>query len=160
MATQRPVGTLGLNYVRRFTDAFREGSDCYQREILCEDVQFPAVLVPPRPSDLLAGKRLYPEVGYSVQYGGLGYYADFGLWETSIKTGDCSAAELLEWAALRAFWENENTDARCHREFSPEIRERLPLLFGGPESLAQPAIPIFRMAGLQLDFAKLVTHGV
>ncbi|MCS6242588.1 MAG: hypothetical protein H2172_01815 [Opitutus sp.] len=160
MATKRPIETLGMDYVRRYTAAYREGSDAFHREILCEDVQFPAVLVPPRPSDLLAGKRIYPEVGYSVQYGGLGYYANFAAWDASIKMSAPSAGELAEWQRLRAFWEVENTMAKCDREFPAEIRQRLPDLYDRAESLAMPALPLFRMAGLQLDYGKLVKHGV
>jgi pyruvate-formate lyase len=162
MAIQRPIRALGLDYVRRFTSAFQEGSklDSFRREILCEDVQFPAVLVSPRPSDLLAGKRLYPEVGYSLQYGGLGYYADFWAWEVAMKEADYSAEELSEWASLREFWEKEATAVRCDREFAPEIHRRLPEKYDRPESLALPALPLFRMAGLQLDYGKLVSHGI
>lgn len=151
---------LGLDYVRRFTDAYRLGTDCHHREALCEDVQFPAVLVPPRSSDYLAGKRLYPEVGYSLQYGGLGYYADFWLWDESIKQGAYSSREMAEWKTLRSFWEQENTSARCVREFSDAIRLRLPKLYNKPENLSQPALPLFRMGGLQLDFGKLVDNGI
>ncbi|MDD5262810.1 MAG: pyruvate formate lyase family protein [Methylacidiphilales bacterium] len=162
MATQRPIKALGLDYVRHFTSAFQEGSklDCFQREILCEDVQFPAALVSPRPSDLLAGKRIYPEVGYSLQYGGLGYYIDSWAWEAAINAGDYSARELAEWAVLREFWEKEAMAVRCYREFAPEIHRRLPEKYDRPESLGLPALPLFRMAGLQLDFGKLVSHGI
>jgi pyruvate-formate lyase len=160
MSTNRPIETLGLDYIRRYTSAYRKGLNAFHREILCEDVQFPAVLVPPRPSDLLAGKRIYPEVGYSVQYGALGYYANFAAWEIAGKESESSAEEMAEWLSLRAFWEKENTITKCNREFAPRIRQRLPELYDRPESLAMPAFPLFRMAGLQLDFGKLVGLGL
>lgn len=153
MATQLATTNLGLDYVRRFTAAYREGTKhgIFQREILCEDAQFPAVLVSPHASDLLAGKRIYPEIGYSVQNGGLGYYADCNAWR------DFDSAE---WAELCEFWEQENTTSRSIREFDPIIRDRLPDLFGGGARLDRPAYALHRMAGLQLDYGKLVRHGI
>ena len=75
MATGFDFHTLGVDYAKAFTEAYIKGSalDKYSREILCEDVQFPLVLVPPKEGELLFGRRLFPEFGYSVQYGGLGY---------------------------------------------------------------------------------------
>jgi pyruvate-formate lyase len=153
MSTRFATTPLGLEYVRRFTAAYREGSKLgvFQREILCEDVQFPAVLVAPRASDLLAGKRIYPEIGYSVQNGGLGYYADLKNLEENSS----------EWDALCDFWEQENTTARSIRDLDPEVRARLPHSFSGNDGrLIHPAYALHRMAGLQLDYGKLVKHGI
>jgi pyruvate-formate lyase len=154
MSARFATTPLGLDYARRFTAAYREGSKhgVCRREILCEDVQFPTVLVAPRASDLLAGKRIYPEVGYSVQYGGLGFYADIG----SPESGNAD-----EWEELREFWEHENTTARAIRNLEPEVRARLPHSFSGNNGhLIHPAYALYRMAGLQLDYGKLVEHGI
>lgn len=163
MATIRPIETLGLDYVRRFTEAYRlkgNRDNEFHREIRCEDVQFPAVLVSPRPSDLLAGKRLYPEVGYSIQCGGLGYYANFNAWDLSIQGSNPSSEGLAEWNQLRTFWEYENTTARCYRAFSSEMHKRLPGIYDGGANLPKAAYPLFRMSGLQLDYGKLVENGI
>ncbi len=155
--------TLGLDYIRRFTAAYREGSklDVFRRERLCEDVQFPSVLVAPRASDLLAGKRIYPEIGYSVQYGGLGYYADFSRWKGLQDPSSCSDEERAEWADLHAFWEREATTAQSIRDFEQVIHERIPEPFGGSDGrLTHPAYALHRMAGLQLDYGKLVQLGL
>ena len=153
MATNRPLDVLGLDYALIFTKAYQEGSrhSPYVREQRCEDVQFPAVLVSPRATDWLCGKRLYPEVGYSPQYGGMGYY--FNLPE------GCGTQQ--EWKELQAFWEQEATTAQCWREFPAEVRERLPRQYGGGNGdLSQPGYALFRIAGLQLDYGKLVKLGV
>lgn len=163
MSTGFAVQTLGLDYVRRFTHAYRRGSalGAAAREALCETIQFPAVLVAPRPADLLVGKRIYPEVGYSVQYGGMGYFADFGAWDASIEKNPHTPEELAEWSELRSFWEQHNTSGKARRALEDEPRERLPEIYGGGNStLAMPAYELYRMSGLQLDYGKLVQHGI
>lgn len=153
MSTHITAATLGLDYVKRFTAAYREGTvlGACRREMLCEDVQFPAVLVTPRATDLLAGKRIYPEIGYSVQYGGLGYYADFTRWPE----------EDPAWQDLRNFWELEDTTTRAVRDLDPEVRARLPHSFSDNAGhLIHPAYALYRMAGLQLDYGKLISHGI
>lgn len=162
MATQLPLSFLGLDYVRSFTTAYRRGSalDVYQREMLCEDVQFPAVLVGPRPADMLAGKRLYPEVGYSVQYGGLGYYHVPEAFDAAILSREHSEAELAEWETLRKFWQRNQTAQRCWQAFPDATRKCLPDHYDGGVALEHPAFPLYRMAGLQLDYGKLVRLGI
>ena len=153
MATNRPLDVLGLEYALNFTRAYQEGSrhNAYLREQLCEDVQFPAVLVSPRATDWLCGKRLYPEVGYSPQYGGMGYY---------FNSAACSGPQE-HWNELRDFWDKEATAAQCWREFPALVRERLPLQYGGGNGdLSSPGYALFRIAGLQLDYGKLVNLGV
>lgn len=164
MATYKATAFLGLDYVRRFTAAYCEGTPLgqFRREALCEDVQFPAVLVAPRSSDLLAGKRIYPEVGYSLQYGGLGYYLNCAAWD-AVASAAVDDPERNAWRELRAFWEKENTTTHCVAEFDridPEIRRRLPVIYTGLEDLNLPAYPLFRVAGLQLDYEKLVRLGL
>lgn len=161
MAVKRITDYLGLEYVKRFTQAYREGgsADKYRREILCEDVQFPTVLVSPKPADLLCGKRLYPEIGYSPQYGGLGYYFTPPGLDEQENPGSYSESEQKEWRKLKDFWENESTYSRCRDSFSPMVRERLPETFD-ENPIVAPAYVLYRMGGLQLDYQKLVGLGI
>ena len=151
MATSITITPLGSDYIRRFTDAYQAaGNDIYTREALCEAVQFPAVLVNPRQDDYLAGKRVYAEIGYSVQYGGLGYYARTDLFE--------AASELDK---LRAFWEREATAEQAYRELPGAVTDRVPYTFEKTYPvMEQAAYTLYRMAGLQLDFGKLLRHGL
>lgn len=146
MSIRKTATPLGLDYVRKFTDAYRGGSDICLREILCEDVQFPTILVPPRETDLLAGKRVFPEVGYSLQFGGLGYYYDAHVFAAKIADEGLGENEREEWKRLRDFWASENTVAKCLREFEAEVRERLPEPYQGGENLVLPALPDGRIA--------------
>jgi pyruvate-formate lyase len=161
MAVQRNNDALGLDYARKFTASYQEGSkqNTYIREMLCEDVQFPAVLVSPRTTDLLCGKRLYPEVGYSVQYGGLGYYCNPRNWQGEQATVQYSEEELSEWNRLSGFWAKEATWVKCRNEYDPEFLKRLPGIFGAG-TRTYPAYCLYRMAGLQLDYGKLITQGL
>ncbi len=162
MTVYRDVDTLGLEYAREFTKAYKAGSaqNKYVRESLCEDVQFPKVLVSPRGTDLLCGKRLYPEVGYSPQVGGLGFYFDSGSWEGKNATCKYSEAELQEWNTLKKFWLTETTAAKCLKSFSPEIRKRIPGVYDGGKNLEYPAYALYRMSGLQINLKKLVRLGI
>lgn len=162
MATKRNIDTLGLAYALRFTETYKKGStqNIYVRESLCEDVQFPTILVGPRAADLLCGKRLYPEVGYSPQYGGMGYYFDATSWEGDHPLVQYTDEELAEWKTMKAFWLAEATEFKCSASFSPYIKERLCDLYDGGEVLKHPAYALFRMAGLQLDYQKLVSRGI
>jgi len=153
MAVYREEDHLGLDYALKFTQAYRAGTDIYQREILCEDVQFPAVLRPPREGDFLCGRRMYPEAGYSVQYGGLGYY--FNKPDTS----RLPEGERELWDELDGFWRKETTQYKCRESFSPEVRRRLAGDFSSG-SLLYPAYALYRMAGLQLDYGRLVSLGI
>ena len=163
MATEIKRTPLGLDYVKQFTEAYLVSGDTldlYQREIRCEAVQIPLTLVPPGPEDLLAGKRIFPEVGYSLQYGGLGYYADFSVWGDVLHPETCSEAERREWVELRQFWEKENTSRLAYQALSAEARKRCPETFMTAPRLDWPAYPIPRVAGLQLNFSKLVQSGI
>ncbi|WP_159523081.1 pyruvate formate lyase family protein [Sunxiuqinia indica] len=162
MAVYRDVDVLGLDYAKKFTQAYKAGSaqNKYVRESLCEDVQFPRVLVSPRKTDLLCGKRLYPEVGYSPQVGGMGFYFDTTSWDGENPVIKYSQTELEEWKALREFWSNEATAAKCLKSFSPEIRGRLPGVYDGGKNLDYPAYALFRMSGLQVNLKKLGNIGI
>ncbi len=163
MATDLKIVPLGLAYVRRFTEAFRphgENDNSFLREARCESIQFPATLVDPRSGDYLAGKRFYPEIGYSPQYGGLGYYVDFANWPDLDEDKSLPEKERQEWGELRAFWETHNTHNVACRDFPESVSERLPRTFHNAEGLKLPAYPLCRMAGLQLDFKKLLSLGV
>lgn len=162
MSTHRPIEFLGLEYVREFTAAYRTGTaqSPHIRETLCENVQFPAALVPPRPTDLLAGKRIYPEVGYSVQYGGLGYYFVSAGFDAAVAAREHSADELAEWEDLRHFWTARQTSRRCWDSFPDFVQKRLPGQYDGARSLEMPAYPLYRMAGLMPDYGKLIRLGI
>lgn len=151
MATEIKITPLGSDYIRRFTEAYQAaGDDLYAREANCEAVQFPAVLVDPREYDYLAGKRVYAEIGYSVQYGGLGYYARPEHWDSS---------EDLN--ALRNFWGRESTAEQAYRELPASVTERVPCTFEKTYPIMEEcAYTLYRMAGLQLDYSRLVENGL
>lgn len=161
MATKITFKALGLDYVEAFTAAHQRGATMYEREQLCEAVQFPAALIPARDTDWLAGKRTYPEVGYCVQYGGMGFYADFDRWPSEENAEGCDASQLSRWETLREYWLEHDARHQCIRSYEPEFSNILQGLFSGEGDPQPDAIyPLFRMAGMQLDLRKLVTLGI
>ena len=160
MATIIRFQHLGLPYVEAFTAAHRGAATMYEREEKCLLVQFPAVLVAPRATDWLAGKRTYPEVGYSVQYGGMGFYADFSRWPSATDTKGYSPGELARWETLRGYWRREDSMHQCLVGYAPDYADWLQGIFTGVGFYDQAVYALYRMAGLQLDLRKLVTLGL
>jgi pyruvate-formate lyase len=152
--------TLGLDYAEAFTAAHRDSQDMFEREERCQEIQFPAALVPPRPTDWLAGKRTYPEVGYSVQYGGMGFYADFSRWPTQEDPKGYSDSDMARWESLRAYWKQHDAMHQCIANYAPEHAETLKGIFTGVGVYDLPVYPLYRMAGLQLDLKRLLTLGL
>jgi pyruvate-formate lyase len=151
---------LGLAYVEAFTAAHRSAANKYAREEQCLKVQFPAALVAPHATDWFAGKRTYPEVGYSVQYGGMGYYADFFRWPAADNPKGYTPEECLRWDVLREYWKREDAMHQCLAGYAPEYADWLQGIFTGVGIYDQAAYALYRMAGLQLDLRKLVTLGL
>ena len=160
MAIYREIKQMGLEYVQRFTEAYLSSDDPFEREIACEDVQWPALLVDGQSTDWLVGKRLYPEVGYSVQHAGMGYHLNRQAFEAAALADADDPARRTAWAELRKFWEHEDTAGACVRAFPAIVRDRLHEPYTDSESLHAAGYTLFRMAGLQLDYGKLVTLGL
>ena len=108
MATGFNFKNLGLEFVKAFTEVYKSTEDFYEREHRCEEFQIPKVLVAPRETDVLAGKRIWPEVGISAQYGGMGYYANFYQWPNQIELSTMDNEHQYAWKELRSFWEKED----------------------------------------------------
>jgi len=150
-------GRLGLAYAQKFTQAFKENlhKDSYTREVQCLKIQFPAALIAPRQRDLLCGKRKYPEVGHATQYGGLGYY--FSWHHHSAK--QYPDEQMQKWRELKEFWDTHNTTTKCLEEFSPLVHSRLSEAFTYDTNF-NAGYPLYRMAGLVPDYARLVRLGI
>jgi len=59
---------------------------------------------------------------------------------------------------MLAFWETENTEAKTRAAMPPELVEALPT--DDYKTVIRPGYPLYRFAGTQLDYAKLVRLGL
>lgn len=159
MSIQPTWNKAGLHYAEAFTRAHQSTQDIYLREKRCQQIQFPACLKAPQAHRCLVGKRNYFEIGYSLQDGGLGYYAKTQDWPSAHDPMESTIEEIQRWDDLRTYWNQHSTIAQCKRDFSPEILEHMPDEFP-EEGLRQTAYPLYRMSGLQLDFKKWVKLGL
>lgn len=142
-----------------FTNTYREHqhASVALREAECLKIQFPAILQEMREGDLLAGRIRYPLVGFSPESMGVGYYCRDAEVRKVLEKFPFTPADRRRVEEMLQFWRTETTTART-RAASPEtLRKILP-----SDAIWESGIafPLFRMAGMTLDFEKLLRLGI
>lgn len=139
---------VDATFIRRFTETHRAhiGVHPARREAACFRVQFPALLLPRRKGDVLAGRRCYQPVGFD---------ADMGLGYTFAETLLHDLPELQDCAD---YWRSENTATKIRAAFSEEVCGALPK--DGHLDAELAAYALYRMAGTVADYGKLIRIGV
>lgn len=148
-----------------FTRVYRQNRDAHPavRELRCLEVLLPARFRSPRPGDRLAGRIELPFCGFSPQgsgsrgAGGFAYYCNRSAIERILASTPGDAAWREEAGEMLAFWETENTAAKTRAALPAEVAEALP---SDDLSYIQPSYPLYRLAGTQLDYGKLVRLGL
>ena len=97
-----------------FTDAYRkfQAAPIAQREIECLKVQFPAVMQPIQPGDLLAGRIRYALAGFSPEPMGLGFYCNENSIREVLSKEDFSKEAQIRIEEMFTFWKCETTQAK------------------------------------------------
>jgi pyruvate-formate lyase len=149
----------GLRQALAFTEAFRrvEGSPKPLREAACLAAQFPALLLPIEDGDLFAGRIRHAPAGFSPEPGGFGYYCDEPALRRAL--ADCREPGLRDAVEdAIAFWRDRTTTARTRAAYPPSLAALLP----SDDWCGSPGIafPLYRLAGVCLDWAKLVRVGL
>lgn len=148
-----------------FTDTYRKYRDGHIaiREVMCLKAQFPAILTEIREHDLFAGRVKYGAVGFSPQFGGFGYFCNDVAILEAIEKGDINFEQRDSLMELLQFWKRETTTRKIEAAFTDDMnrvlcREKLtefPFLYE-PEI----ATPLYRMAGVYIDYEKLMRLGI
>ena len=161
-----------LEYLIRFTEAYRSEADKYIREAKCLRLQMEKLLLPLGEEDMIAGRVRSALVGFSPQYGGLYTYyfheteavSAFGLARPSMTD------MKFKWQAQKAieFWKEERTVsklrrafARRHGDIETEYRPFAPYI--GMDDDAGPGVGSYPTARIALpigDMDKLLRLGV
>ena len=152
--------------------AFTEAYKAYQhaspaiREAHCLQKQFPAVCLPPQPEDLFVGRVRYRGVGFSPQFRQaldthsksetVGYYCEPTFIHNRLAEHGLESDEQV--AELLAFWEGKTTRDKIKGRFTPAIRQSLWTDNYATESGV--VFPLYRMAGANMDFDKLMQVGI
>lgn len=159
--------TIDLGAMEAFTDAYRAWEDAPVaiREAMCLRAQFPAILDPIEPGDLFAGRISPAAVGFrhGTSVGEIGYYCDQELIRTELAEDGNSPEERGHLKTLLEYWEDRTTLGSVHRRMYPPLSpETERALVADDISPSNPYVVSYasRLAGLALDFDKLLASGI
>ena len=125
------------------------------REAMCLREMYPRVLCGIREEDSFAGRVKMSYVGFSPeQAGGLAYYCNEEAIRNELNTHDYDKALLKDVHAMLEFWKTEATFHKVKAAYPKLMAEALPHDDFTQESGA--AFPLYRMAGICLDYEKLL----
>jgi pyruvate-formate lyase len=152
-----------------FTEAYRKNSDKHIaiREAKCHAAQFPAVLSEIQDNDRLAGRTFWGWVGFSPHNapGGAayGYFCHEQKIIEALERGNIPIEQRDGVHEMLHFWKTETSKAKVEAAFTEKM---LPVLFRD-EIVSLPynfkpliANPIYRMAGVFVDYEKLLSLGI
>lgn len=152
-----------------FTELYRKSSNDHIaiREAKCHKAQFPAVLTEIQDNDRLAGRTFWGWVGFSPHNapGGAayGYFCHEQKIIEAIERGNIPMEQRDGVHEMLHFWKKETSKAKVEAAFTEKM---LPVLFRD-EIVSLPynfkpliANPIYRMAGVFVDYEKLLRLGV
>jgi pyruvate-formate lyase len=145
-----------------FTDSFRSfgDEDIELREAACNKIQWKLRVRPIQEGDIFAGRMTQPPIGFIGQSdeSALGYYFHseaFGELMASQNLTE-ESKQILE--KLEIFWKEHNTVERTRRAMSPSMKTAIPSEQYFTESGI--AFALWRMAGIQFDYIKLMNLGI
>lgn len=152
-----------------FTEAYKKNINEHTaiREARCLQAQFPAVLTEIEEIDLLAGRTTWGRVGFSPHNApngaGFGYFCHEHKIIELIERGNIPVEQTDGVHEMIHFWKTENTKAKVEAAFTEKM---MPVLFRD-EIVSLPynfkpmvAQPIYRMAGVFVDYEKLLNLGI
>ena len=152
-----------------FTEAYRNNINEHIaiREAKCHAAQFPAVLTEIQDNDRLAGRTFWGWVGFSPHNapGGAayGYFCHEQKIIEAIERGNIPIEQRDGVHEMLHFWKSETSKAKVEAAFTEKM---LPVLFRD-EIVSLPynfkpliANPIYRMAGVFVDYEKLLRLGI
>ena len=152
-----------------FTEAYKKNINEHIaiREARCHQAQFPAVLTEIEETDRLAGRTFWGWVGFSPHNApngaAYGYFCHEQKIIEAIERGNIPFEQRDGVHEMLHFWKKETSKAKVEAAFTPKM---LPVLFRD-EIVSLPynfkpliANPIYRMAGVFVDYEKLLRLGI
>ena len=128
------------------------------REAECLGFLLPKMRVAWREGELLVGRIAYPLVGFSPEPQGYGYYCTENAISERLEKNPPAEDQRKEIEGMLAFWRTENTEVQTRATYPADVLKALPGEEWTPEAGA--AFPIYRLAGLTLDYEKLLRIGL
>jgi pyruvate-formate lyase len=153
----------------KFTDTYKRFKNGHIaiREARCLQVQFPAVLSGIEQNDRIAGRTKWGFVGFSPHNApanaAYGYFCDEQKIIEAVEQGNIPLHQRDGVMEMLHFWKKENSKSKVEEAFTEKM---LPVLFRD-EIVSLPynykpmiAQPIYRMAGVFVDYQKLLRLGI
>jgi pyruvate-formate lyase len=149
-----------IEHACRFTETFRQAEHLppAEREGRMLAIQFPAILQPVEPEDLFAGRIRYAVTGFSPEPVGLGYFCRSEAIEEWLQRNEGSLHLRQKAQRVVAFWQGRTTVDKIRKAFPPETAALLPTDKWTESSGI--AFPLYRMAGMVLDYGMLLRLGL
>jgi len=128
------------------------------REAECLKTILPSMMQPWQKGDLLVGRTRYPLVGFSPEPGGFGFYCLEENITRQLEEQPVSPQISSEVLGMLDFWRGETTHAKTRQAYPETVRQVLP----SDEWINSSgiALPVYRLAGLTLDYEKLLKLGI
>ena len=131
-----------------------------EREARCEKVQWKAKVRTIQKNDLFAGRMIQAPIGFAGQSdeASLGYYLHEEAMANLRKNPGLSEECLDQLDELTAYWSGRTTVKKAKSKFTREMTEALP----SDHYYSEPGIAftLWRMAGIQLHYNKLMDKGI
>ncbi|MDA3961056.1 MAG: hypothetical protein PF961_09715 [Planctomycetota bacterium] len=143
-----------LGFAEAFTAAHAAGGSIAEREARCVAAQLPHLFAGLDPDDCLPPPAaVAPPLGFSPEPGGYGWYWNQAEWDGCDWTGE-EAARIAE---LAAYWRPHLSRGRAEARFGAADAA-----FAGRDFTGHPgaAFPLFRIAGLTPDYARVCAEGL
>ncbi len=174
-----------FNVEINFTRVYKENINAHPaiREAKCVAEMFPAALSPIENDDLFAGRFICspgvdkirgdwnPNTEHITGIGFLGlaagagpsagYYCHNEIIDHKIDALKPSEDLITELAEIKKFWKTETIHYKTRSAYSAEMEEALPFdNWSDGKIAANPAHPLYRMAGPHWDWDKLMLNGI
>lgn len=131
------------------------------REAACLRAQTPGTLGPLSEKDLFAGRQNLTMVGIGSEDAGYGYFCNEEPLMRLRDAADATPAMRHCVQVLLDYWQTRSTYKKCLASFPPHIMEAFPEpasnAWGSKNAVA---FVLYRLAGIQLDYDKLLTLGL
>ena len=151
-----------VSLMEEFTDTHKASlnASVAEREARCVKVQWKAKVRPIREHDLFAGRMVLPPIGFAGQTDGssMGYYLNEEAMESLRKNPGLGLENQQKLDEMAAYWKGNTTEEKAKKAYPLEMKEVLPsdLYYAEPGI----AFTLWRMAGIQLHYSKLIDNGI
>ncbi|MGA7723263.1 MAG: pyruvate formate lyase family protein [Ignavibacteriaceae bacterium] len=143
------------------TRVYRENTNNkYMREAAFLKVQQKALFTPIEKDDLFVGRTKQLPIGFLPQSdeGSLGYYIHPVAIKQLLDDPVLTAGNQVKLKEIEQFWNENSTVTKAKSAFTTDMMKALPSDMYTTESGI--AFTLWRMSGVQLDYAKLVRLGI